>query len=342
MLDSNEAGRVAVARAGDQDEFSSLTEPYRHELQVHCYRMLGSLQEAEDMVQETFLRAWRRLETFEGRATLRAWLYKIATNACLDVLEKRPRRTLPPKAHSPTEPPQFPAPPVTEPIWLEPFPDDLIDDVEPTPEARYTAHESITLAFLTVLQLLPPRQRAVLLLCDVLDWSAREVAELLDMTVPAVNSALHRARVTLGKNYVSPEQPASLRLADPAIGALLDRFVETWEKADIPGLLALLREDVMLSMPPSPSWYFGRAAIGAMAEGMVFAGDARGRWRLLHTRANGEPAFGIYRRDEASGRYRAEAIQVVSFAGGTAQIQALTAFFNPDLFARFDLPSELE
>ena len=206
MLESNEAGRVAAALAGDQNEFSDLVEPYRHELQVHCYRMLGSLHEAEDMVQETFLRAWRRLETYAGRASLRAWLYRIATNVCLDALEKRPRRTLPVRSQPPAEPSALPAPPLTELIWLEPFPDDLLDDVEPTPEARYALHESITLAFLTALQLLPPRQRAVLIMRDVLDWDASEVAELLDMTVSAVNSALHRARVALNKNY-SAEPP---------------------------------------------------------------------------------------------------------------------------------------
>ena len=341
MLDSNVTSRIAAARAGDSNEFSDLTEPYRHELEVHCYRMLGSLQEAEDLVQETLLRAWRRLETFEGRASLRAWLYKIATNACLDALEKRPRRTLPPRSQPPTEPSQPPAPPVTEPIWLEPFPDDLLDDVEPTPEARYATHESITLAFLTALQLLPPRQRAVLLMRDVLDWSASEVAALLDMTVSAVNSALHRARVTLSKNYVSPERPASLKLADPATRLLLDRYVETWENADVPGLLALLREDVTSSMPPSPTWYVGRATIGAVAEGMIFAGEGRGRFRLRLTRANGQPAFGFYRRDEAENIYRAESIQVVSLADAETLIQTLTSFFNARLFARFGLPPEL-
>ena len=340
MLESNEAGRVAAALAGDQDEFGDLVEPYRHELRVHCYRMLGSLHEAEDMVQETFLRAWRRLETYAGRASLRAWLYRIATNACLDALEKRPRRTLPVRSQPPAEPSAPPAPPLTELIWLEPFPDDLLDDVEPTPEARYALHESITLAFLTALQLLPPRQRAVLIMRDVLDWDASEVAELLDMTVSAVNSALHRARVALNKNY-SAEPLVNLRLTDPATRALLDRYVETWEQADVPGLLALLREDVMVSMPPSPTWYSGRAALGTVAEAMIFAGEGRGRFRLKPTRANGQPAFGFYRRDEATGVYRAESIQVVSLDDRAARLTTLTSFFDAKLFAHFGLPSEL-
>jgi len=340
MLESNEAGRVAAALAGDQDEFGDLVEPYRHELRVHCYRMLGSLHEAEDMVQETFLRAWRRLETYAGRASLRAWLYRIATNACLDALEKRPRRTLPVRSQPPAEPSALPAPPLTELIWLEPFPDDLLDDVEPTPEARYALHESITLAFLTALQLLPPRQRAVLIMRDVLDWDASEVAELLDMTVSAVNSALHRARVALNKNYAA-EPLVNLRLTDPATRALLDRYVETWEQADVPGLLALLREDVTVSMPPSPTWYSGRAALGTVAEAMIFAGEGRGRFRLKPTRANGQPAFGIYRRDEATGIYRAESIQVVSLDDRAARLTTLTSFFDAGLFAHFGLPSEL-
>jgi RNA polymerase sigma-70 factor (ECF subfamily) len=340
MLESNEADRVAAALAGDQNEFSDLVEPYRRELQVHCYRMLGSLHEAEDMVQETFLRAWRRLDTYAGRASLRAWLYRIATNACLDALEKRLRRTLPVRSQPPAEPSTPPAPPLTELIWLEPFPDDLLDDVEPTPEARYALHESITLAFLTALQLLPPRQRAVLIMRDVLDWSASEVAELLDMTVSAVNSALHRARVTLSKNYTA-EPLVNLKLADPATRALLNRYVETWEQADVPGLLALLREDVMVSMPPSPTWYSGRAALGAVAEGMIFAGEGRGRFHLRPARANGQPAFGFYRRDEATGVYRAESIQVVSLDDRAAQITTLTNFFDAGLFAHFGLPADL-
>ena len=212
--------------------------------------------------------------------------------------------------------------------------------MEPTPEARYALHESITLAFLTALQILPPRQRAALIMRDVLDWDASEVAELLDMTVSAVNSALHRARVALNKNYTA--QPlVDLKLADPATRALLDRYVETWEQADVPGLLALLREDVMISMPPSPTWYSGRAALGAVAEGMIFAGEGRGRFRLRPARANGQPAFCFYRRDEATGVYRAESIQVVLLDDQAARITTLTSFFDAGLFACFGLPPEL-
>src|SRR5512135_253769 len=195
------AGHLAAARAGDQREFSRLTEPYRHELQLHCYRILGSLQDAEDIVQETLLRAWRRLETYEGRAPLRAWLYKIATNACFDALNKRPRRVLPTAQYAPADPRQPFAPPVAEPIWLEPYPDDLIAEPEAGPEARYSLRESVSLAFLAALQSLPARQRAALILCDVLDWHASEVSELLEITVSAVNSALHRARVTMQQQY---------------------------------------------------------------------------------------------------------------------------------------------
>src|SRR5512135_202519 len=220
------ATHLAAARTGDQREFSRLTEPYRHELQLHCYRILGSLQDAEDIVQETLLRAWRRLDTYEERAPLRAWLYKIATNACFDALGKRPRRVLPTTHYAPADPRQPFAPPITDPIWLEPYPDDLIAEPEAGPEARYSLHESVSLAFLAALQSLPPRQRAVLILCDVLDWHASEAAQLLEITVPAVNSALHRARVTMRKNYHTRGReglPASL--SDQTLRPLLERYV---------------------------------------------------------------------------------------------------------------------
>lgn len=342
-----EAARLAAARAGDQHEFSGLTEPYRRELQVHCYRLLGSLHDAEDLVQETFLRAWRRLDTFEGRASFRAWLYKIATNACLDTLDRRraPRRALPSTARPAADPRTPFIPPIAEPVWLEPFPDEWLVEAAASPEARYSARESVSLAFLAALQLLPPRQRAVLLLCDVLDWSAREAAELLGVTVPAVNSALHRARAALAKRYRGrgPEA-APVRPADETTRTLLQRYVQAWEAADVSRLVALLKEDAQFTMPPSPSWYHGRAAIAAFvgatifADEAVFPGEARGRWRLRPTRANGQLAFAIYQR-EASGAYRPFGLQVLALDGD--QLATVDNFIAPALFPLFGLPNEI-
>jgi RNA polymerase sigma-70 factor (ECF subfamily) len=340
-LTQSDLEKLSAARAGDQREFSQLTEPYRHELQVHCYRLLGSLQDAEDLVQETLLRAWRRLETYEGRASFRAWLYKIATNACLDVLDRRPRRRLPQDLQPATDPTQPPGPPNLDPIWLEPFPDELLAGVEENPEARYAARESITLAFLAALQILPSRQRAVLILRDVLDWQARETAELLDMTVSAVNSALHRARTTLAKHYHAQGLEAVTRPADdPALQALLDRYVRAWENADIDALIALLKEDATFPMPPIPGWYQGREAIRTFISAVILASDARGRWRLLPTSANGQPAFGWYQLAESGDKYVAFAIQVLTFDG--ALLSNITTFGTPRLFPHFNLPIELK
>jgi len=332
--------RLAAARNGDGHEFSQLTEPYRRELLAHCYRILGSLHDAEDAVQETMLRAWRRLSTFEGRASLRAWLYRIATNACFDALDKRPRRTLPALTYPAGDPHQPLAAPIVEPIWLEPYPDDLLPDTDVDPEARYAVRESVTLAFLAALQGLPPRQRAVLILCDVLDWRAGEVAELLETTVSAVNSALHRARTTMAQRNTAQALAATrLTPVDEATQSVLAQYVTAWEAADVVGLTTLLREDAVFSMPPIPSWYRGRAAIEAVAMAMAFSGDARDRWRLTPIRANAQPAFGVYQRDEPGGAYRAFGIQVLTIDGG--QITDITTFVDPTLFARFTLPDTL-
>ncbi len=338
-LDPAMVNRLAAARAGDQREFSGLTEPYRRELQLHCYRILGSLQDAEDTVQETLLRAWRRLDTFEGRASLRAWLYKIATNACFDALDKRPRRVLPTVQFPPADPHQPFAPPITEPIWLEPYPDDLIDEPETGPEARYSLHESVSLAFLAALQSLPPRQRAVLILCDVLDWQATEAAELLEITVSAVSSALYRARVTMRKNYHARGlDTLSLTSPDSTLRPLLDRYVRMWEAADMDGLVSLLREDATLSMPPLPTWYAGREAIAAAAQAMIFAGDARDRWLMRPIRANRQPACAVYQRDEA-GIYHAFGISVLTIEQD--RVADIITFIDPALFPRFNVPSEI-
>lgn len=325
----------------NQDDFGRLAEQYRRELQIHCYRMLGSLQDAEDLVQETLLRAWQRLGTFEGRASFRAWLYKIATNACLDALQRHPQRALPPALQDAADPREPLAPPINEPIWLEPFPDEMLADAATSPEARYDARESVTLAFLTALQLLPPRQRAVLILRDVLDWRASEVAELLGLTVSAVNSALHRARTTLSQHYHARGLEAvKATILDVKIRALLDRYVRAWETADIDELVSLLKEDATFLMPPLPSWYAGRSSIRTSFSSTILAGDARGRWRLLPTRANGQPAFMVYQREDSNGAYKAFALEVLTI--DAEEIAEIASFLNPALFPYFGLPLELK
>lgn len=323
-----------------QQEFGTLTEPYRRELQAHCYRMLGSVHDAEDLVQETLLRAWRRRETFAGRAPLRAWLYKIATNLCLDTLEQRPRRTVPTAWQAATPPGEPAAAAITEPIWLEPYPDELLAPESDNPEVSFAQREHISLAFMTALQLLPARQRAVLILRDVLDWQASEVADLLGLTVPAVKSALHRARTTLaehkpGRAAKAAPQPA----VDKTWPALLEGYVRAWETADIDALLGLLKTEATFSMPPTPDWYQGHAAIRALFVNAIFAGAAQTRWCLTPAQANGQPAFGLYRHNPAEDNYQAYGIQVITLA--EAKITDIITFKNPALFPFFNLPLSL-
>ena len=332
---------LEAARTGDRAGFAQLAEPYRRELQVHCYRMLGSLEDAQDLVQETLLRAWTKLDTYEGRASFRAWLYKIATNACLDALDRRPRRVLPPARQAASDPAAPTEPPLLEPIWLDPIPDVGLAEIEAGPEARYEVRESITLAFMAALQVLPPRQRAVLILRDVLDWHADEVARLLDLTVSAVNSALHRARTTMARYYhrrgieTVPAQPE-----DAATRALLERYVRAWETADMDALVALLKEDATLPMPPIPTWYQGREPIRIFLSGIVRQMYTSGAWRFVPLRANGQPAFAWYQRDE-QGRFRPFGIQVLTIEEN--QIADLYTFGmgNPRLLQLFGLPDEL-
>ena len=334
MLNATEVENLIAAQASDQEAFAKLTGPYRRELLVHCYRMLGSLQDAEDVVQETLLRAWRRLETFQHLTSFRAWLYKIATNACLDALDKRPKRVLPATAYPASDPQVMFEPPVTEPIWLEPFPDELLAEPTTSLEARYSAAESITLAFLVTLQILPPRQRAVLIMRDVLDFSAQEVADSLGLTVSAANSALHRARTTLTKHYHGGSHAeATLRPSDETLRALLEQYMRAWEAADVGKLIVLLKQDAVISMPPSPSWYRGRDSIGAFIAALPFSGEGRGRWRLQPRHANAQPAFELYERVSQSDRYEAVGTQVLTIAGD--QIAAITIFLQPSFFTRF-------
>ncbi|HEX2103440.1 MAG TPA: RNA polymerase subunit sigma-70 [Solirubrobacteraceae bacterium] len=317
---------VRAARAGDEAAFAALAERHRRELHVHCYRMLASFDEAEDLVQETLLRAWRSRESFEGGPAFRAWLYKIATNACLDALRRRSRRV--PSLSSFAEVP-----------WLQPYPDRLLDEVAPSdaePDAVVVGRETIELTFLAVIQLLPPRQRAVLILRDVLEWSAAETAELLETSVAATNSALQRARATLRDQL--PERRAEGARTDLSESerALLEGFIATHERGDTAAAAALLAEDVRVTMPPHPMVYEGIEALrplwrAAFEEGM-------GDWRLVPTRANRLPAAASYLRAPGDTQYRAFKLDVIRVEGG--RIAEVTTF-DAGLFPAFGLAETL-
>ena len=286
--DPGQAALLAAARAGDEHAFAQLTSPYRRELQVHCYRMVGSLHDAEDLVQETMLRAWRRLDAFEGRTSLRRWLYRIATNACLNVLEREPRVVLRPTGG------EVDPPPLARVSWLDPYPDSLLPDASAgDPQARLDLRESVALAFLAAIQHLSPRQRAMVLLFDVLGWSAAEIAELLETSATAVNSGLQRARATLDT------RPAP-RPTEHEEQVLVERFVAAWERVDIDGLVELLREDALLAMPPEPVWFAGREAVGGFFATVPAGGDLT-RIKLVPTRANLRPAVAAYHDGRAYG-----------------------------------------
>lgn len=335
----------------DQRQFGDLLEKHRHELRVHCYRMLGSLDDAEDLVQETFLRAWRYRHTYTGQSTIRAWLYRIATNACLDQLARHPRRPRP----VPTPPGVTPAlatQPAAEVEWLQPYPDNLIDARAPDdagPDATVVAKETIELAYLAVIQHLPPRQRAVLILRDVLGWSTAEVADLIGTSLPAVKSALQRARATLKERLPRrrDEWPAT---EDPtsAERVLLQRYIAAHEEADVDALARLLAEDVKLAMPPHPYWFAGRDALLQLSA-QVFDPTStwyHGRFRALPTRANRQPAVAQYverpsadrTRNLRDGEFRAQVLDVLRIENG--QIVEITAF-EPDVFPAFGLPLAL-
>jgi RNA polymerase sigma-70 factor (ECF subfamily) len=326
---------LARARAGDEDAFRELTDPYRRELQLHVYRIVGSTQDAEDLLQETLLAAWRGLSQFEERASLRAWLYRIATNRSLDALRASRRRP----EDQPM--PRFPRPTRwSEPVWLEPYPDVLLEgipDEAPGPEARYETRESVALAFITGLQHLPPQQRAVLVLRDVLGYRAAEVAEMLDSSEASVNSLLRRARDAFASRLPAAGRERA-RLPDAKHERdLLGHFAETVENGDVEGMVSLLTDDAWLTMPPLPHAYQGRDAIGAFLRG---AEERRGApMRLVATRANAQPAFGCYLSTSDGEVARGFSLFVLTLDGN--RISAITWFSDSGVLARFGLPRML-
>ena len=338
MAAAGEQGLIEAAKQGDDRAFERLMAPYRRELRAHCYRMSGSLSDAEDMLQESIIRAWKGLGRFEGRASLRTWLYKVATSACIDALDRKSARVMPTELGPAVRGDEAIGPPRPDLPWLEPCPEDFYVDVPVSPEARYGARESVALAFLVALQVLPPKQRAILLLHDVLGQQATECAELLETSVAAVNSALQRARATLAEKGEALRTEPPPPPGDESTTSLLARYVEAWELADVSKLVSLLREDAVLSMPPMSAWMRGPAAIGAAIEAMVFCRNGapigRGQFRFVATHANGSPAFAVYALED--GTWRAAAIHVLGVESG--RIVTLTAFINPALFTAFGLP----
>jgi len=324
-LDADTDAAVAAAVAGDESAFAALVERHRRELHVHCYRMLGSFEEAEDLVQETFLRAWRNRGSFEGGPGFRAWLYRIATNACLDAIRRSKRRL--PSLHSFAEVP-----------WLQPYPDRLLDELAPSeaePHAVVVAKETIELTFLAVIQLLPPRQRATLILRDLLGWSAGETASLLDTSVAAANSALQRARATLRERL--PTRPSEWSGSEPSDEerVLLRGFIDAHERADAAAAVALVREDIRVTMPPHPWCFDGLAAIEPLLhEGLTAPGD----WRLVPTRANRQPTAASYLRAPGDSEFRAFKFDVLRVEDG--KIVEITTF-DASLFPAFGLPPTL-
>ena len=340
MLTAGERELLDAARRGDDDAFGRLAGPYRSELHAHCYRMLGSATDAEDALQETLLRAWRGLPRFEGRSSVRSWLYKIATNVCLRAIERRPRRVLPVDYGPAADPRDGLAEPVTEAVWLEPYPDERLGlgSGLASPEARYEQREGVELAFIAALQHLPARQRAVLILRDVLGFSARETATTLDTTPVSVDSALQRAHKTVDQRLPVRSQQATLRsLNDSALRQIVQRYVTAWERSDVDTVVAMLAQDAKLTMPPLPTWYRGREQVAAFLGGGLLAGATR--WHLVPARANGQLAFGVYAWDDETQTFMPRAFDVLTLRG--AQIQEITAFLTPEAFRGFSLPATL-
>ncbi len=335
------ADLLTRAQAGDGEAFGQLVDPYRRELQVYCYRFLGSVADAEDALQDTLLSAWQGLAGFEGRASVRTWLYRVATSRCLDALRsarRRPPVSPPPEQMGGLEPPEPTR--LGELLWLEPYPDVLLEglaDSAPGPEARYETTESVSLAFITALQLLPPRQRAAIILRDVLGFPAREAARILGTSEESLTSALKRARAALERHQQSspPREPAPPP-GSAAERQLVDRLTRAFERADVDGIVALLTEDVWLTMPPLPLEYQGRELAGRFFAATAF----RPGWtaRLIPVRANGQPAFGFYARDPHTGHFYTVGLMVLTLSG--TRISAMTRF-DPGTLPRFGLPATL-
>ena len=315
------------ARGGDEGAFGELAESYRSELQAHCYRMLGSVHDAEDALQDAMLRAWRALGRFEGRSSLRAWLYKIATNTCLDAIGRRPKRVLPIDYGPKADPHDGPGEPIVESVWVEPYPDETlaVEDGYAAPEARFEQREAVELAFIAALQHLPARQRAALILREVLGFSAREVAESLDSTTASVNSALQRARKTIDEQLPEQSQQQTLRtLGDDRLSEIVGTYVDAWERNDVEAVVAMLADDATFAMPPLRTWFGGREEIAEFLVGWPLSGAWR--WRPLRVRANGQEALAFYNWDEDAGAFVPFALNVLTFEGEL--VHDVTAFIS--------------
>jgi RNA polymerase sigma-70 factor, ECF subfamily len=333
----DESALVDASRKGDQDAFRRLVEPRRAELHAHCYRMLGSVHDAEDALQDVLLRAWRALPRFERRSSIRSWLYRIATNTCLDLIARRSRQRVLPIDYGPSSDPHAgPGAPLVESVWVEPYPD--------APDATYEQRESVELAFIAALQHLPARQRAVLILREVLGFSAREVAESLETTVASVNSALQRARKTIDQRLPDQSQQATLRtLGDEQVRAIVERYMDAWERGDVDAIVALLAEEATLTMPPMATWFRGDEVVVFLTEwafsGRAYGAEGNRRVRVLPARANGQPAIATYSWDPERGSYLPTVLQVLTFDG--AKVSEITGFVDPSVFPGFGLPETL-
>lgn len=331
-----EGDMLGAARAGDQAAFGRLAEPFRRPLHAHCYRMLSSVPDAEDAVQETLLRAWRNLSQFEGRSSLRSWLYSIATNICLRMIERRPGRVLPIDYGQPADPHDPFGEPLVESTWIEPYAHDRLglQDALAGPEARYELRESIELSFIAALQHLPPRQRAVLILREVLGLSGGEVAEALETTPAAVYSALQRAHEIVDRRLPDRSQQATLRsLGDDRLREVVSRYVMAWERSDIDAIIAMLTEDAVLAMPPIPTWYRGHDGVAAALGRGPLNGELR--WRMTPTYMNGQLAFRASLWDPAGQAFTPHSVAVLTLRG--AEIEQICAFHDPAAPTRLEL-----